>query len=46
MVSVVLVWEGGVCVVGCVVLVWDVGCLCGGLCDVSMGCGMFVWWGV
>ena len=31
---------GGVCVVGCVMLVWDVGCLCGGVCDVSMGWGI------
>ena len=29
-----------------VVLVWDGGCLCGGVCGVSMGCGVFVWWAV
>ena len=32
--------------VGCLVLVWDGGCLCGGVCGVSMGWGVFVWWGV
>lgn len=39
-------WTDG-WLVRCIVLVWDGGCLCGGgVWGVSMGCVVFVWWGV